>query len=389
VLVLVGVVVTLGLLAVTLITDSASSKADKQAACMQSMSCAAGSGGDAPGAALAGVPVTGGDPTPAPASTDEGGIGSWFASGVGLIESGASWVADSAVGRATYGFGAEGYDAVAGVVTAVRHPVQTYEGIKFAVNNPGQVWDALKQEWSGRSTAENVGRALFEVVTLVTPAAASKFGKAAEVAGTAGELAAGAERLAASTEAAAVARNAAAAAEVEDVAAVAVAASTRKVLGEGAFSIAYLEGDTVVKEIKTIVKGVGDVPVELDAAGRARLASTTVEVTNELADKLGGGVIPAMTDAGNGVIRQPLAQGMTLEELRNVDVTAWLRAGDEMRDMTFRAAKAFELDGPEAGFLETPDGWHILVDTNPANFRFDAQGNVVSWFDPIAVFPAK
>jgi hypothetical protein len=210
ILVIVGIIVTLGLLAVKMLADASSDKADKQASCMQSMTCANGAGSTGGAPAMAGVPVTGGQAPPA--SSGGGGGGFW------------SSISNSAVGRGTYGFFAEGWDMIKGTATAVAHPIQTAQGIGFAVSHPGQVWDALKQEWSGRSTAENIGRGLFEVVTLIGPAAASKFAKAAEVAGTVGEIAADAGRVGKAAEATEVAQAAARAAEAAKAGEVAKAA---------------------------------------------------------------------------------------------------------------------------------------------------------------------
>jgi hypothetical protein len=264
------------------------------------------------------------------------------------------------------GFALEAWDAVVGTVEAVRHPVDTAKGIAFAVQNPSAAWGALSAEWGSRGGAENAGRATLEVVSMVGPGAFAKLGKVASVASVAGKAGE-------ATKAAEVARIVARAPE-----------KTR--LGEGAFSIAYKQGDHVIKEIKDVVPGVGDVAIRLSAADKARLAETVSELTNEVGAHMGGTMVPRLDVAGPGMLRQPVVEGKTMAELAKGDFEAADRATRNMSDATGKAAKGVGLDSPY-GYLETPDGWHAIIDTNPANFRFDSHGNITSWFDPVAVFP--
>ena len=207
VLVIVGVVVTLGLAAILTLGDGMSAKADKQAECIKTFGCGAGSSGSAqPLAAVVGNPgeATGGTQQ---ASTGGGG-GFW-----------------SGVGHFAYGFGAEAVGTVTGLYQTVRHPIQTAEGLAFVVQHPVMTWDAIRSEWAGRSTAENLGRGVFQLATIIGPGAITKVSKAAEVANAARVAeeavaveravseAAAAERLAAAERTAAESRAARAAEE--------------------------------------------------------------------------------------------------------------------------------------------------------------------------------
>jgi hypothetical protein len=159
-------------------------------------------------------------------------------------------------------------------------------------------------------------------------------------------------------------------------------------VGEGSFAIAYREGDMIVKEVKAKVIDSKSNPVEIDAADRARLAKMTVDFANQVGDGVAGRV-PKLIDEGNGVMRQPVAQGMTIQELGAANPSALVRASNAMADIRFRAARILGLKDPDMGYLETPDGWEIVIDHNESNFRFDRDGNIVSWFDPIAVYPPR
>lgn len=161
----------------------------------------------------------------------------------------------------------------------------------------------------------------------------------------------------------------------------------RERLGEGAFSVAYREGDHVVKEIKDTVPGVGDVPVNLTQADKIRLANETAELTNDIAEALGD-VVPRMEVVGDGVLRQPYVGGMTLDELMSTNPEAALRAADAKDEALATAARRFGFDNPyESGVME--GGWVAKVDDNPANFRFNEQGELTAWFDPVAIFPSS
>jgi hypothetical protein len=96
----------------------------------------------------------------------------------------------TAVGEFGKGVGLGAVDTVTGLYEMVRHPIDTANGIAFAVENPSLAWEAIKQEWSSRSGAENTGRAFVEVATLFVPGGPlTKIAKVADVARVAGKTA--------------------------------------------------------------------------------------------------------------------------------------------------------------------------------------------------------
>jgi|GEM_PF-6341587 len=344
-----GVVALSGIAAFEAFGKEARDLAEREGECVRTFTC--GEGSPFPESGGSGAPAGGGGPPPgsngAPAGKPKGGGG--FITGA-------------------YDFGKGvvmgGVDTVVGAYEVVRHPIDTANGLVYAAQNPGAAWNAIKAEWQGRSGAENAGRAVFEAVSTFGPGAVVKLGKASAVAAKAGE-----------------------AAKAADAAALAARAAEKTRLGEGAFSVAYKQGDNVLKEIKDTVPGVGDVPTKLSQADRARLADTTAELTNEVGSHMPHGMVPKMEHLGDGTLKQPYVEGQTIKDLqRGGDWDAVDRAQRAMDEATGTAAKGIGLDGPY-GYLETPDGWRAKIDTNAANFRFDAKGNITSWFDPVAVYP--
>jgi hypothetical protein len=157
-------------------------------------------------------------------------------------------------------------------------------------------------------------------------------------------------------------------------------------LGEGTFSIAYKAGNQVIKVVKSTVPVGAGTPTTLTAAERATLAQRTVELTNKVSDGIGGGIVPKMDLIGYGMMRQPLAQGRTLAELKaQYGEKSWavLNAEESMDALTARASKVL---GYDRATPLTPEGWEVHVDlVNTGNFRFDDNGNIVSWFDPVLI----
>ena len=202
-LVIIGIVLTLGLAAVTMIRNSSKAKAQSQASCIKSGKCGVGASGGAGGGGVSGGSGGAGSP---------GGV-SAPSSGGGVL---------SAIGDFGYGFGAEAWGMVTGTYEAVRHPIQTAQGLAFVATHPGETLAAIKAEWAGRSTAENLGRGALEIVSFIGPGAIAKIGKAAEIAGDAGkvaEVARTAEAAAAAEKAIAAEKAAAEAAAAEKAAA--------------------------------------------------------------------------------------------------------------------------------------------------------------------------
>ncbi len=355
-LVLVGCVLTLAVMAASVYAREIASQFAEEGRCLTSGACDSGggdgaaAGGIAPGVTpeQVGAALTPGPPTPpvAPAPAPEGffsRVGSGLVAGGGAVWSfGKGVVVDGAWGTVA-GTAQLGY-------ALVTSPVETTTGIASgignAVMNPrqtlGNMRDGFVQAWN-EDPARALGSGAFQIATALVPA--SKAGAVARVARGA------------------------------DHAVPPVLPRPRgELLGEGAFSRVFADGDHVIKELKDQIQNDGRTVV-LDAAGRRRLADITAEWTNRAADELGT-VVPRLENLGDGVLRQPRVSGHTIDELPwHVRIDAAERMQDMMNGLEHRIGTT------------TPDGFHVMVDRNPANFRFDEHGNVTSWFDPIAVWP--
>lgn len=196
VLVIVGVVLLLGVVAVTALGRSSSEHASREAECIKTFSCGGGTGGDGDVSSLAGKSASG--------ASEEKGF--WRTTG------------DIAAGFFVDGL----WGTVKGVGTAIIHPVDTVTNIGSAIAHPINTATAIKD---GIVTAWNenperlIGAGLFEVVTL--PIAATKGAKVAEAATVveeAGKAARAAERLAEAGDAAKLAKRADELADVGDAA---------------------------------------------------------------------------------------------------------------------------------------------------------------------------
>lgn len=356
-LAVVGVIALASLAAYVGFGDSIRGTTQREAACVQTFSCGGGSNGGGT-AGMAG-PSTAGD-----SSQGSQGWGS------------ATW-------EFTKGFVSQGWETVEGLSAIVTHPDQVAMGVAQVILHPKDTWNAVKSEWQSRSGANNAGRIAFEVITLPLVAGKlSKLSTAAKVAEDAAALgkAEGAAKLA----------DAAKTAESAELAAAGAAKSAegggRVLLGEGAFSVAYREGEMVTKTIKDVVKDGAGVERALTLAEREKLAEYTAELTNEAADAVGG-VVPKLGVEPGGVLKQQYVEGLSLDDLKKVSMEAFDRGVEQKNGLVRKVEKQFGLE--RDGYLETPEGWHAMVDDNIANFKFDREGNVTSWFDPVAVFPNK
>ncbi len=161
------------------------------------------------------------------------------------------------------------------------------------------------------------------------------------------------------------------------------------ILDEGSFSRVWRDGDEAVKEIKELV-GHPDELYRLGDADRATLASHTAEFSNDVGDALRGrhgDVVPPMSVDGREIRMAFVDDGLTFEQLRSIDAGAADRALLGKDRLVAEANESLGLDYGVSGQL--PDGHRVLVDPQMANFRFDENGNVVAWFDPVAVFPPE
>ncbi|AKU94763.1 hypothetical protein AKJ09_01427 [Labilithrix luteola] len=362
-LAVVGIVALAAIAAYVGFGDSIRGTTQREAACVQTFSC--GGGSNAGGtAAMAGQGEGGG--------TSSGG-------GEGSAQASQGW--GSATWDFAKGFVSEGWEAVEGIADIVIHPDQVAQGVAQVILHPKDTWDAVKAEWQGRSGANNAGRVAFEIVTL--PLVAGKLSKLS----TAAKVAEDAAAVAKAAEAAKLADASKAAEAAAAAAAKTTESGGRVLLGEGAFSVAYREGDMVSKTIKDVVKDGNGVERALTLAEREKLAEYTAELTNNAADAVGGGLVPKLGVEPGGVLKQKYVEGMSLDDLKKVNMDAFDRAVDQKTGLVRKVEREFGLE--RDGYLETPEGWHAIVDDNIANFKFDREGNVTSWFDPVAVFPNK
>lgn len=187
VLVIVGVVVVLGLLAVTTLGRSASEQAEKEANCIRSLSCGRGGGGNGGAPDLASTVGTPGSPGGSAAPPAPPGKGFW-----------------QATGDVASGFFVDGlWGTVTGLATIVVHPIDTVTGIaqvvRHPINSAVAIRDGVVQAWND-NPQRLIGAGIFEVVTL--PLAAGKVAKVERV----GTLAAAVRRVDRTAEVAAAAR---------------------------------------------------------------------------------------------------------------------------------------------------------------------------------------
>lgn len=91
------------------------------------------------------------------------------------------------------GMWAEGKDMVSGLYNMVRHPIQTAQGIWYAINNPGEAWDAIKKpfvdDWNNGRPWRAIGRGTMAILTTIVGAkGVDKLGKVAKGAGAVDDL---------------------------------------------------------------------------------------------------------------------------------------------------------------------------------------------------------
>ena len=255
VLVIVGVVVTLGLAAVLTLGDGMKTKGEQQAHCISTFDCAGG--GSAPAAPLAGVVGPTAPAAAAPPQTLGSGTATgvlekrdalyWTTHVVGGVADGlwqtvrgtaelAYWV--SPIGQAQ-GLYQGSNPVIDGLTNVVLHPIATAQAIGGAV----------RQSWHD-DPAYTVGRGVFEVAAALTPAVAARAGTVAR----AGEVA----------DAARVAE-AARIAEAERVAEAARIAEATRV----AEAVRIVEADRAAAAAAAARYAAGGVRADLDAAVQA------------------------------------------------------------------------------------------------------------------------
>ncbi len=118
------------------------------------------------------------------ADVESGGGGGGSSPG-GATGGGGGWL--SQVGGFFEGLWEGGKDTVMGLWSVVTDPIGAVQGLITAVQNPVQVWEALKkpfvEDWESGNYGRAIGRGAFEVLSLLIPGAgaASKGAKAASI----------------------------------------------------------------------------------------------------------------------------------------------------------------------------------------------------------------
>ena len=141
-------------------------------------------------------------------------------------------------------------------------------------------------------------------------------------------------------------------------------------LGSGINSRVWTAGDGFVnKEVK---------------AGET-VATVLADFTND-AHSIFPTLVPSVTREG-ATLRQPLVDGQKFSDL---GLAAQETAERAMRETIGQAHNDLGMKwvGERLVHQEAPqlgNGLYVQIDTNPANFRFNADGTIKSWFDPIAV----
>ncbi len=153
----------------------------------------------------------------------------------------------------------------------------------------------------------------------------------------------------------------------------------------GAFSTAYLQGDTVVKNVKEVVGNKGSNQWRLSDADRAETANITADIQNQLRSS-GMDKVPEVKVSGPGEMRVAYSDGLQDADLATREARENARV---QRNQMFKDAQK-EL-GLETRYpsMTSEQGWTVQVDDNVDNFRHDKDGNVTSWFDPVMVMPPE
>ena len=148
-----------------------------------------------------------------------------------------------------------------------------------------------------------------------------------------------------------------------------LAAARKARLGRGWFASVYRtpDGKSVIKIMRARVAGVWPV----SAAKRKQMAALTVEMS----EKLRAGGLPVPESAVVAEKPDRIAQGLVSEGQSFYSLYGEAKQNAMAnRNELFRRAHEILGDG---------DGSYVL-DTSEVNLRFDADGNVVAWIDPIA-----
>jgi Flp pilus assembly pilin Flp len=150
----------------------------------------------------------------------------------------------------------------------------------------------------------------------------------------------------------------------------------------GTFSTVRREGDDVVKEIRETVE-YGREPWHLSPAERAMVADTQAHYSNVLRDvpELAA-IVPETRVTAPGVMRQRFVGGLDYHQLYARDRALAERAVQNSKRITEVARRRLQDEMARRGPHAELD---VEIDTGYWNFRFDEQGRVTGWFDPVVI----
>lgn len=137
--------------------------------------------------------------------------------------------------------------------------------------------------------------------------------------------------------------------------------------------------------------------IVLNQADKERLTDELVADTNKVREALPK-IVPKTEKAGPGTIVQDRVGGLTDDDLLTRPYEVRVRAEREMDAAIEIAEKKMKETGRYTSKSHGPvdvfrmpqpgDKWEYEIDRNAANFRFDEQGRVTAWFDPIWIGPS-
>lgn len=139
--------------------------------------------------------------------------------------------------------------------------------------------------------------------------------------------------------------------------------------------------------------------VEKTAKGTVAVADLQEKYTNTLASKYPK-IIPQLKRTGNSTFEQPYVTGYTIDDLRlrtqnDINPNAFMQALDNHRELVNGTAneihRSWSQNSSEVKMwdsfgIELQDGTKVELNSNMSGFRFDKEGNIQHWTDPIVVW---
>lgn len=138
----------------------------------------------------------------------------------------------------------------------------------------------------------------------------------------------------------------------------------------------------------SVVTKIGNV-VEKEVKQGDAVARSLMLNVNRLASVFPG-VVPPLSYVRDSTLQQNFSEGLNYSQVQALGADKGRRAMQEMSKYIAKARVALgqQLVGrtlSEFELIDTPEGTSLLVDHSSENFRFDSEGRVISWFDPVQV----